>query len=325
MTNCSFAIVMPAAQSGTHEWQGSVMGRSTIWYLAGYAVLWGGSTAYLAARGADWTFPIISLGIFGIALSGLAILLTRKARPEPISVARPKLELSAVVVYLALYAVLFLGLGMPALRGLAPPGREQDLIVLGGKLLVHVILPAALLVALGAKLKPLFTAHLGKPGFWPPLIVLGAILLGLLSVVTPSLKQIGELHPAALTLAWAAPASFLWLAVEAGLNEEFLFRAVLQTRIAAVLRSEIGAVLIGAVLFALAHVPGLYLRGTPDTDGYSKDLVQVIAFTIAALSPLALLLGTLWARTRSLLLVVLLHAGVDFMPNLAEFLKTWAV
>ena len=126
-------------------------------------------------------------------------------------------------------------------------------------------------------------------------------------------------------MAWAAPASFLWLALEAGLNEEFLFRAVLQTRLAAVLKSEVGAVVIGAVLFALAHVPGLYLRGTPDTNGYSKDLIQVIAYVIGSLSPLALLFGTLWARTRSLLLVVLLHAAVDVLPNMAEFLKTWAI
>ena len=301
------------------------MQRTTVGYLAAYLALWGAATGYLALRGADWTFPIISLGIFGIALSGLAILLTRKARPDPIVVARPQLELGAFIVYLTLYAVLFLGLGMATLKGMAPPGREQDLIVLGGKLVAHVALPALLLTMLGAKLGPLFRAHAGKPGFWPPLIVLGVILLGLLSVVSPSLKQIGELHPAVATLAWAAPASFLWLALEAGLNEEFLFRAVLQTRLAAVLKSEVGAVVIGAVLFALAHVPGLYLRGTPDTNGYSKDLIQVIAYVIGSLSPLALLFGTLWARTRSLLLVVLLHAAVDVLPNMAEFLKTWAI
>ena len=79
------------------------------------------------------------------------------------------------------------------------------------------------------------------------------------------------------------------------------------------------------MLFALAHVPGLVLRGHPGVDGYSTDPVQVIAFTIAALSPVAVLFGTLWARTRSLLLIVLLHAAVDVLPNLPEFVNTWAV
>ena len=65
------------------------------------------------------------------------------------------------------------------------------------------------------------------------------------------------------------------------------------------------------------------MRGAPGTDGYSTDLLQVAAFAIATLSPLALLLGTLWARTRSLALVVLLHACVDVLPNMADFVRTW--
>jgi membrane protease YdiL (CAAX protease family) len=125
-------------------------------------------------------------------------------------------------------------------------------------------------------------------------------------------------------VAWAAPVSFIWIALEAGLCEEFLYRAVLQTRLAAVRRSELGAVVTGALIFALAHAPGLYLRGKPEVDGWSTDPLQVVAFTVATLSPLALLFGTLWTRTRSLLLIVLLHAAVDVLPNLSEFLKIWA-
>jgi membrane protease YdiL (CAAX protease family) len=90
-----------------------------------------------------------------------------------------------------------------------------------------------------------------------------------------------------------------------------------------VLKTEAGAVVTGAVLFALAHVPGLYLRGHPGVDGYSADPIQVIAFTIAVLSPVAVLFGTLWARTRSLLLIVLLHAAVDVLPNMNDFVRIW--
>jgi membrane protease YdiL (CAAX protease family) len=289
-----------------------------------YLLLWGGSTAYLAVKGADWTFPLVSLGIFGLALSGLAWVLTRGARPPAILVQRPEVELGAVLAFLAIYAVGFLGYGMTFVKGVFPPGPQQEVLVLGAKLIVHVALPALLLAALGARLAPLFAARANKPGFWLPLLVLGAILVGLLAVVSPSLKQIEGLHPSLVTLAWAAPLSFIWIALEAGLSEEFLFRAVLQTRLAAVLRSEVGAVAIGAVVFALAHVPGLYLRGAPGVDGYSTDVLQVAAYTVATLSPLAILFGVLWTRTRSLLLVVLLHGAVDFLPNLSEFIHTWA-
>jgi membrane protease YdiL (CAAX protease family) len=288
-----------------------------------YLALWAASTGYLAAKGADWTFPIISLGVFGVALSGLAFLLTWKARPQPVPIRRPGVELFAVLAFLAVYAVGYLGWGIGVIKGVFPPGHERQLLVLATKLLVHVGAPALLLMLLGAKVAPLFRTGLGKPGFWPPLLVLGAIILALLCVVSPSLKQIAGLHASAATLAWAAPAGFVWYALEAGLCEEFLFRAVLQTRLSAVLKTEVGAVFIGSLLFALAHAPGLFLRGTPDTDGWSTDPVQVVAFTIATLSPIALLFGTLWARTRSLLLVVLLHAAVDVLPNLAEFVRTW--
>lgn len=300
------------------------MKRSALMFAGLYALLWGGSTAYLAAKGADWQFPIISLAIFGLALSGLAWALTRRARPPAIVVARPAVELAAVIGFLVAYAVGFLGYGMTAARAVFPPGPAQDLLVLGLKLTVHVALPALLLVALGARVAPLLAARANRPGFWPPLLVLGAILIGLLAVVSPSLKEIAATHTSAATLAWAAPLSFVWIALEAGLCEEFLFRGVLQTRLAAVLRSEVGAVTLGAVIFALAHLPGLYLRGHAGVDGWSTDPVQVAAYTIATLSPLALLFGTLWARTRSLLLVVLLHASVDVLPNMADFLKTWA-
>lgn len=295
----------------------------SITFVGAYLALWAVANAYLGFTGADWTFPAFSLAAFGAALPAFSLALTRKAAPQPVVVSRPAVELTALLCFLALYAVLFLGWGMSATRTILPPGRERDLLILVVKLVVHVAAPAILLAALGAKLAPLFNSGIRRPGFWPPLLVLGAIILALMCVVSPALSEIAALHATVITLAWAAPAAFVWLALEAGLCEEFLFRAVLQTRLAAVLKNETGAVVTGALLFALAHAPGLYLRGHPGVDGYSTDPVQVIAFTVAVLSPIALLFGTLWARTRSLLLIVLLHAAVDVMPNLTEFIHTW--
>jgi uncharacterized protein len=300
-----------------------VPARAAI-YVSGYLVLWGAATAYLAAKSADWTLPAISLAVFGVALPLLSLPLTRKAVPSKIAVARPRLELGVILGYLALYAVGFLVWGMSATRAVLPAGREQELLVLAVKLLAHVAAPTLLLAALGAKLAPLFRLRVQRTGFWPPLLVLGAIILALMCVVSPALSEIATLHASVATLVWAAPASFIWLAIEAGLCEEFLFRAVLQSRLSAVLKSEAGAVVGGAALFALAHVPGLVLRGHPGVDGYSPDPVQVIAFTIGVLSPVAVLFGTLWARTRSLSLIVLLHAAVDVLPNLPDFVRTWA-
>lgn len=291
--------------------------------IAMYGVLWGLSVGYLYLKHADWTFPLVSMAVFGLGLSGLGALLTRRTDPPPIPVSKPKVELAAVLSYLAVYAAAFLVYGMNAVRAALPPGPGQEVLVLAVKLVVHVGAPSVLLIALGARVAPLFAPGLGRRGVLPALLVLGLMIFALLAVVSPSLSQIEDTGASVPTLAWAAPAAFLWLAAEAGLCEEFLFRAVLQTRLAAVLKTEAGAVVIGSLIFALAHVPGLYLRGHPGDDGYSTDVIQVAAFTIASLSPLALMFGTLWARTRSLGLVVLLHAAVDTLPNLAGFIRTW--
>ena len=146
-------------------------------FVGAYLALWAAATAYLAAKGADWTLPAISLAVFGAALPALSLPLTRKAAPPPIAVARPALELWAILVFLIVYAVGFLGWGMSATRAAVPAGREQELLVLVVKLLVHVAAPALLLAALGAKIAPLFSSGAGRPGFWPPLLVLGAIFL----------------------------------------------------------------------------------------------------------------------------------------------------
>ncbi len=266
-----------------------------------------------------------ALGIFGIGLSAVARLTTRGAKTKTTTaVARPRLESAALLVYLVLYAIFFLGYGMGALREAIPAGRAQEVAVLAAKLLVHVALPALLLLALGARLKPLFESQLPARPFWLTFGVLGAIITALLAVVSPSLAEIGALEPSVATLAWAVPVSFVWIAVEAGLNEEFLFRAVLQTRLAALCRSEWTGIVITSVLFGLGHAPGLFLRGEPGVDGWSTDPWQVVAFTIATLAPLSLFVGFLYARTRSLLLCVLLHGAIDFLPSLPEFLKTWA-
>jgi membrane protease YdiL (CAAX protease family) len=292
--------------------------------VLGFAAVWAGSTYYLFAKGGeDWMTAIAVMGIFGVAMSGLAWGLTTGAKAPSIEVKRPGLESGVIVLYLALYAVLFTGFGMSAARAAVPEGQMQEVLVMGLKLLAHVILPALILVMLGARLSPLFQAGLSGRKFWRTLIVLGLIILGLLCVISPSLQNIAATNTAFATLAWVAPVSFIWIAIEAGLNEEFLFRAVLQTRLQALFRSPWAGVFVSALVFAVAHAPGLYLRGGAEVHGSSADLLQVIAYTFAVLAPMGLLFGLIYARTKSLLLVVLLHGLVDVLPNMDEFIRIW--
>ncbi len=291
--------------------------------LLGYLALWSASTLYLAKRGADWTFPIISFVIFGVILSSIIWLLTRNMLAPEVVITRPKRESLALLGFLLLYAILFLGVAFGPLKSIFPPGKMQEIWVTSIKLVVHVVLPAGLILALGGELRSQWTAGFKQKGFYLTLLSLSALLIGLLALVSPALKQISALQLAP----WAAVCWFFgawaWVSIEAGLCEEFLFRALLQTRLTAWLQSPLTAIVVTSVIFALCHVPGLYLRGTPDTDGYSTNLWQVAAFTIATLSPLSIALGVLWMRSRSLLLVVLVHGAIDALPFTAEFVKIW--
>lgn len=291
--------------------------------VSSYALLWGGATAYLYATGGDWTSGVFILAIFGVILTGVAWLLTRGANALRIEVEHPRLESGAVLIYLALYAILFTGFGMSWARQVFPPGPEQESLVLGLKLLVHVVLPAFLLIVMGAKLGPITQLGLSGRKFWRTLVVMGLLILGLICVITPSLKEISGIPPSFDIMIWAMPLGYLWMTLEAGVTEEFLFRAVAQTRFTAWLNSAWAGVLITSIIFGLVHAPGLFLRGGPGVDGWSTDPFQVIAHTIAVLSPVGLLFGLIYARTKSLLVVILLHGLVDWLPNLAEFVETW--
>ena len=302
----------------------SLSASPTVRAILIYLSVWVVAVAYLAATGGDWTFPIASLLIFGLGFSGLIWAVTLKMAAPPTPVANPRRESMGLLAYLAVYAVVLIGFGLGALKETIPAGPAQELAVLAYKLAIHVGVPVAIIITLGGAVRPLFEAGLGGRGVWLALIVLSGAMFALLAIVSPSLKQIAGLNlsPAAL-LPWVL-ASWLWLSLEAGLSEEFLFRACLQSRLTAWLQSPAGAIVLTSILFGLAHWPGLYLRGEPGVDGWSTDPVQVAAFTIATLSPLSVSLGLLWQRSRSLLLVALVHGAIDALPGTAEFVRIWS-
>ena len=121
------------------------------------------------------------------------------------------------------------------------------------------------------------------------------------------------------------PLLFIWLFVEVGLIEEFFFRAVLQSRFSALLKSSAGGIAVSALIFGLAHDPGLYLRGFGETEGISEIMPFGFwaAYTICTMSVGGIFLGIIWNKTKNLYLVMGLHAMIDLIPNFSEFVHTW--
>jgi len=291
-----------------------------------YALLWGASVWVLSNAGGENAEEAMSIApIFALIGPLLAWGLTAigKRDDAPVPVARPSVEAWAVIGYLVLYAALFLGWGLTAVREWFPNEPQKELAIDALKITAHLVLPAGLLIALGGKIGPLVRVHAGRLAFWLPLIVLGGLLLGLLSVISPSLKQIAQLNLTPSDWLWAGPGTFIWLVLAVGLCEEFLFRAVLLSRLTAWLKSATGAVVIGAVLFGLAHAPGLWLRADPGEFGHFHNPLFVLAYCVAVLSPTGIFFGILWQRTKSLWLLVLLHVCVDYLPNLPDFVHSF--
>jgi membrane protease YdiL (CAAX protease family) len=123
------------------------------------------------------------------------------------------------------------------------------------------------------------------------------------------------------------PLCFLWLSIEAGLVEEFFFRAVVQSRFAAWLKSEIGGVALMSLVFGLAHAPGMIFRHAGEMEGLGANpgALDAIAYSIVTLAVSGILFGVLWVRTKNLAALICIHAAGDLLPNFADFVKTWQV
>ena len=129
----------------------------------------------------------------------------------------------------------------------------------------------------------------------------------------------GEISGTAL---WVGlPLSFLWLLLVVGLVEEFFFRGIVQTRLAALFRSEFSGLCAMALIFGLVHAPGIVLRGGGAIEGLgsSPDWATAAAYVIVVQSVAAFYFGIFWMRTRNLPAVMVIHALTDLLPNLQEF------
>jgi hypothetical protein len=156
-----------------------------------YMLAWLAAVGVLAATRPQVVPDAVAvLVIFGVVFSAIGWLTTLGRRPAAIPVRRPWLEAALVLAYLLIYAVLFTGYGLNAFHAAFPAGRGEAALLVVFKLAVHVILPGILLVAAGARLRPLFAAKPAGWPFWLSLPVLGTLILALTAVISPSVKLI---------------------------------------------------------------------------------------------------------------------------------------
>ncbi len=291
---------------------------------AAYFAVWLICTLFLAVTGGNFLFPISSLVLFGMILTGVAVFLTRKADAPPVPVAHPKRESLTLLAYLLVYALVLFGPLASIIRDAITSETAEQVAMLAYKLVVHLLIPALLIRAAGGHLRGIFDLGVKRPGVLVTLLLFSAFMIIVVGLLNSIFDQLSAKGLGAATIAAWLAFSWIWMSIEAGACEEFLFRGLLQSRFTAWFGSPPMAIVAMSVIFALVHVPSFYLRGGEAVAQQAGSLPQIIALAVASIAPISIMLGTLWYRTRSFLLVIMVHGAIDALPAVDKMMRIWS-
>ncbi len=298
--------------------------RTGIALLVGYLALYAATLLAMRREGGfAVSEPLLVLAIVGVGFSLVAWLLTIGVKSLAYSIRQPQKELAAIAVYL-IPVVAFLTWGLGAIHRYIPADPGDAFALLTAKLLVLVAIPVIIMCSLfGYKLRDLTPISM-RPRHLVVAVVMSIIFLGFQAALGSGLRDIAQAHLPAVKLVIGIPVVFVWLALEAGVVEEFFFRVLLQARLSAVLRSDVGGIVLMSLLFGLAHAPGLYLRSalTHEGLGAHPSFLMAAGYSIVVTSVAGFFLGVLWARTRNFAVVVLIHAAGDLLPSLLPIMHS---
>jgi membrane protease YdiL (CAAX protease family) len=242
-----------------------------------------------------------------------------------------------LLISILIYITLFLTFGGDLIKKVTPRMflenmRASEIITISKKLLFFVLIPFIAYkyiynfnlrdFGLIVKARDLFTLKNTVI-----LIVMASIILLFQFFLGNGAKPIREGLITNKQLLFGLPLLFIWLIFEVGLVEEFFFRALVQSRLTEITKSEIGGIILSGLFFGLAHAPGFYLRGGGSLDnlGQHPSLFMSIGYSILILSVSGFFLSIIWSKTKNLWLVMTIHAFGDLLPNLSDFIKTWGI
>lgn len=268
-----------------------------------------------------------ALLILGLFLPLLALAAT--VRLPPVLPARPWQPGEGwLLPGLVAWILLFLLAKGPLLEAVLPVDPDPRLSEVANtllKLAAFVLVPWLVLRRRGQGL-----GHNGRPTapaarLWLAFLIVALAAVAIQALLGSQFKRLLGGNYTELQLLVGGALCFAWMSLEAGLVEEFFFRWFLQSRLAAWSGSEISGLFLGALVFGLAHAPGIVLRGAGAVEGLgdSPGLATTLAYVVVTQGVAGLAFGVLWSRTRSLLLVVLLHGFFDALSNTASFIDTW--
>jgi membrane protease YdiL (CAAX protease family) len=302
--------------------------------ITGLLLYCGAFVVLLGNKNFEAAGAVVVLIVFGIVLPVLAWVTTRHATPLSISIhsgASELIVLFAYVVAMSLYLI-----GGPQWIDQHLPGGWTDsqqikfVTTLLKKLLVFVVIPFAIFrFAFGYRIRDFGIQRQGLRALCrshlPVVLVMGGAFVAFQYFLSGGGAAFRREHFTAFQLLIDLPLCFIWLLLEVGLVEEFFFRALVLSQLAAAFKSEVSGIVLMSLIFGLAHAPGFIFRHAGELEGLGPHptAVSAVAYSIVVLAVSGIAFGVIWARTKNLFALMLVHAAGDLVPNFSSFVQTW--
>jgi uncharacterized protein len=298
-----------------------------ILYACALAVL-------LRNKSFDATGAVVVLLVFGIVFPLIAWIATRRAIPLSISVKPGKAQLIVLLGYIAALSVYLIGgpqwIDQHLPSSWIDSAQIKVFITLAKKLIVFVAVPFAIFrFGFGYRIRDFGIQSKGlralRRSHLPVVLAVGGAFVAFQYFFSGGGASFRHGHFTLHQLLLGLPLCFIWLFVEAGLVEEFFFRALVQSHLAAALKSEVSGIVLMSLIFGLAHAPGFIFRHAGEVEGLGSNptALDAIAYSIVVLAISGVTFGVIWARTKNLFAVMLIHAAGDLLPNFAGFAQMW--
>ena len=302
--------------------------------IAGLLLYCGGFAILLGNPSFEPVAAVVVLLVFGIVLPLIAWLTTRNVVPLSISVRSEVPELIVLIAYVVAVSLYLIG-GPQWIDQHLPVGwtNSQQIkffITLAKKLFIFVFIPFAIFrFCFGYRLRDFGIQRQGllalRGGHLLVVLAVGAAFLAFQYFISGGGAAFRREHFTTFQLLVGLPLCFTWLFVEVGLVEEFFFRGLVQSRLAAAFKSEVSGIVLMSLIFGLAHAPGFIFRHAGELEGLGPNPspLDAVAYSIVVLAVSGITFGVIWARTKNLLAVMLVHAAGDLLPNFGSFIRTW--
>lgn len=302
--------------------------------IAGLLLYCGAFAMLLGNKSFEAGGALVVLVVFGIVLPLVAWITTRHAVPLSISVRSGTAELIVLLVYVIAVSLYLIG-GSQWIDEHLPSEwtdsqRIKFVITLAKKLLVFVVIPFAIFrLAFGYRIRDFGIQRQGlralRANHLPVVLVMGGVFIAFQYFLSGGGAAFRREHFSAFQLLVGLPLCFAWLLIEVGLVEEFFFRALVQSQLATAFKSEVSGIVLMSLIFGLAHAPGFIFRHAGELEGLGPHpgAADAVAYSIVVLAVSGITFGVIWARTKNLFALMLVHAAGDLLPNFGSFVQTW--